>query len=215
MNFRAVVVPALCAASLSIAAASSSSRPTISWKPPSEEDERPLATDITVSPRGSDIAVRAAFNRRPYGEDCKNRCANLTVYLDTDNNPGTGLQLGKEAAETGADLSVNIQGAKNLEGSGKESILRAKVRFFPSGTTNTDDGTALADYDIRRDSERLSDEENTVFLLVDATDPSIPSGKQMRVVFHPPGRPALKGMTTGMLAHGGGKVEILKKGLKR
>src|SRR5687767_10503584 len=102
------------ARSLSIAllfgtpAAFAKDRASIVYTPPaSQGDERPVATSIVVGPQGNDYAFRVDFNGLPWGAECKNRCANATIFLDTDNNTKTGLQLGQsDSAETGADLSV-------------------------------------------------------------------------------------------------------------
>src|SRR6476646_9236393 len=91
--------------------AAASEKPCINYKaPPSTEDDRPVATSITVGPQGSDYAFKVDFNKEPWGEACKNRCANATIFLDTDNDKRTGLKLpaqqdGKDAPETGADLA--------------------------------------------------------------------------------------------------------------
>lgn len=206
----------LVAVLLSSIALPAFAKPTLTYKAPSEdEDERPIATAVTVAPQGSDLAFKVEFNRAPWGDECKNRCANVTLFVDTDNNASTGLQLGPKSAETGADLSVNIQGVRDYKEKSADVLLRAKVRAYGADASSVDQGETLAELDNRRDPERVQAEENTVYVLVDATTATIPSGKQMRVVYHPPGQAAVKGMTQGMLAGGSGKVEIFKKGQKR
>src|SRR3954468_4408926 len=97
-------------------------KPCIAYKVPpnADEDDRPVATAITVGPQGSDYAFKLDFNKEPWGEGCKTRCANATVFLDTDNNKATGLKLpqkddGKDAPETGADLAVTVQGLREYK----------------------------------------------------------------------------------------------------
>src|SRR5688572_26362915 len=103
------------------AAAAAGEKPCITYKaPPSTEDERPVAVSITVGPQGSDYAFKVDFNKEPWGEACKTRCANATIFLDTDNDKRTGLKLpvsdsAKDAPETGADLAVIIQGAREYK----------------------------------------------------------------------------------------------------
>src|SRR5262245_49373126 len=96
-------------------------KPCITYQaPPAGEDDRPVATSITVGPQGSDFAFKIDFNKDPWGETCKNRCANATLFIDTDNDKKTGLKLpakddGKDAPETGADLAVVIQGTREYK----------------------------------------------------------------------------------------------------
>ncbi|MFL5318306.1 MAG: hypothetical protein ACJ790_01520 [Myxococcaceae bacterium] len=201
--------------SVSLLSASAFAKPTLNYKAPAEEeDERPVATEVTVAPQGSDIAFKLVFNRMPWGDECKNRCANVTLFVDTDNSTSTGLQLGPKAAETGADLSVNVQGVRDYKEKSADVMLRAKVRTFGSDATGVEQGEVLTELDNRHDTDRVQSEENTVYVLVDATSAALPSGKQMRVIYHPPGQSPIKGMTNGMLAGGSGKVEVFKKGQK-
>src|SRR5438874_11241750 len=113
------------------AAALGKDKPTISFKPASAEDDRPAATEILVGPQGSDFAFRIDFDKTPWGDECKNRCANATIFLDTDNSAATGLQLpDKKAEESGADLSVTIQGAREYKDQSADVMLRVKVREY-------------------------------------------------------------------------------------
>jgi hypothetical protein len=189
-------------------------KPTIKYKPPAshDEDDRPVATLITAGVQGSDYALRIEFDRAPWGEECKNRCANTTLFLDTDDSPTTGLQLGKGAPETGADLVVNVQGTRDYRDDSAAVVLKVKVKQLPDGATSADSGEALADLDNRRDADRLTSEANTVYALIDGTSTSLPSGKTVRVIYHPPGSKALVGRAKGMLSGGSAKVEIFRKG---
>jgi hypothetical protein len=89
-------MPMRCALLLSTfsLAAAAMEKPCITYKAPAgEEDDRPVATAITVGPQGSDYAFKVDFNKEPWGEACKTRCANATIFLDTDNDKRTGLKL--------------------------------------------------------------------------------------------------------------------------
>jgi hypothetical protein len=204
----------LTACHLLLLASLAAEKPTIHYKPPpgEDEDDRPVATEISVAPQGSDIGLRVEFNRAPWGEACKARCANATIFLDTDDNPTTGLQLGKGTPETGADIAVTIQGAREIQEGSAAVVLRVKAKQLPNGSTSVDSGDAFAEMDLRRDPERVQSDGNTVYVLVDATNATLPSGKSMRVVYHPPGAKPLVGKTKGLLAGGSGKIQIFKKG---
>lgn len=203
----------LALALLSTSLAAAKDKPTITFKPPAaDEDSRPVATELYVSPDGSDYLVRAEFDREPFGESCKNRCANATVFLDTDNNKSSGLQLLSGGPENGADLAVSIQGTREFKEESSVLMLKVKVRYLRDGLTNLDEGNVLAELDQKRDAERVKVEGNTVSLRIDATDGMIPSGKQMRVVYHPPESKALVGSAKGLLAGGSGRVDVYKKG---
>ena len=188
----------------------------IRYKPSSDEsDERPTATEIAVAPQGSDFAFRVVFDKAPWGEECKNRCANTTVFVDTDDNRATGLQLGGSAAETGADLAITLQGSRDYGDGTSRAIFKAKVKYLPDGAKSLDDGEALGELDPQNDSDRFLVEDRTVYVLVDGTLSNLPSGKKARVVYHPPGAKALTSSIKGMLGGGGGeKVEIFRKGVK-
>lgn len=187
----------------------------IRYKPGSDDpDERPTATEIAVAPQGSDFAFRVTFDKAPWGDACKNRCANTTVFVDTDGNATTGLRLGKGAAETGADLAVTLQGGRDWGEGDSRATFKAKIRYLPDGTHSLDEGQALGELDPALDSERLQIDDRTVYVLVDGTLANLPSGKKARVVYHPPGAKALTASIKGMLSGGSGKVEIFRKGVK-
>lgn len=212
MNRSTAFLFVLCS---SVAAA----RPNVSvirFKAPSDPDERPTATEISVAPQGSDYALRVVFNKGPWGDGCRNRCANTTVFVDTDHNKSTGLQLGPRAPETGADLAVTLQGSRDYGEGHSRPVFRAKVRFLVDGAKSLEEGESLSELDPERDSDRLQIEENTVYVLVDASSARLPSGRTARVVYHPPGARALVSNIRGMLASGSGgsRVEVFKKGVR-
>ncbi len=188
-------------------------KPTLTYRPPAGDDERPVATEIVVGPQGSDFAFRVEFDRVPWGEECKNRCANATVFVDTDSNKATGLQLNdKTAAETGADLAVTIQGVREFKDVSADVLLRVRVRVLSDANASADEGEMVGELDHRRDPDRVHVDGKTVYVLVDATTGSLPTGPKMRVIYHPPGAKALVGTIKGQLAMGAGKVEIFKQG---
>lgn len=187
----------------------------IRFKPGSDDpDERPTATEVAVAPQGSDFAFRVTFDKAPWGDACKNRCANATIFVDTDGNTATGLQLGREDAETGADLALTLQAGRDWGDGTSRPIFKAKVRYLPDGVRSLEEGEALGELDPTMDSERFQVDDRTVYVLVDGTIANLPSGKKARVVYHPPGAKALTASIKGMLAGGDGKVEIFRRGVK-
>ena len=209
MGSRIVLLAALSFASVAIAG----EKPSIVNKsPPSGEDDRPVATAITVGPQGSDYAFQVDFNKEPWGESCKTRCANATIFLDTDNNKATGLKLPGNAAETGADLAVIIQGSREYKANSSQATLKVKVRQYSEDATNLEQGTDLVEMDVHNDTERLNAAEKTVYLLVDANIGSLPSNPKIRVIYHPPDQKPMVGTAKGLNAPGANRVEIFKDG---
>lgn len=195
--------PLLLLACTLLAVPSLAAPPKVTFRSDAPPDgERPVILDATIGPQGSDFAMRLRFDKVPWGEECKNRCANATLFLDTDGNASTGLQLGKKVPETGADLAVIIQGARDYKGSSSEAYLRVKVRQFTTASKNVDDTEALADLTHRLDPERVQLDDSTVFLLIDATAPTLPSARKVRVVYHPTGGKAVEASIPGMLSGG-------------
>ncbi len=195
---RPLFAAALLIASLPVLA---KDRPVLKYSPPADSlEERPVATELVILPQGNDFAMRVEFNKAPWGDDCKNRCANATFFLDTDSSVATGLQLGKGVPETGADLAVTIQGSKVYKESSAASVLRVKVKQLGSNAKSLEDGESLAEMDQKADPDRVQAEGNAVFALVDVTSVTIPSAKKMRVVYHPVGSKALSASTAGILA---------------
>jgi hypothetical protein len=194
--------------------AAAADKPTLKFKPAAgdDEDDRPVATVVTVGPQGSDIALKVEFNRAPWGEACKTRCGNATLFIDTDDSTATGLQLGKAMPETGADLAITIQGAREMQQETAAPVLRVKAKLIPDGSTSIESGDAFAEFDLRRDPDRVQFEGTTVYVLVDATNAALPTGRTMRVIYHPPGQKAVTGKAKGLQAGGAGKVEIFRKG---
>jgi hypothetical protein len=213
MTVRCAVFPVLFAV-----AAAAGEKPCINYKaPPSTEEDRPVATAITVGPQGSDYAFKVDFNKEPWGETCKTRCAVATIFLDTDNDKKTGLKLpakddGKDAAETGADLAVTIQGLREYKQESSLSTLKIKVKQYSEEATSADQGTDLVEMDSRNDAERLNPVEKTIYLLVDANVGSVPSSAKIRVIYHPPDSKPLIGYAKGLTAPGANRVEIFKDG---
>jgi len=195
------------------ASAAAPPRSTFRYSAPKEEDQRPVIIDATIGPQGSDFAMRLLFDKEPWGENCKTRCANVTLFLDTDNNTTTGLQLDKKLPETGADMAVIIQGAREYKGTSSFALLRVKVRQLTGESKSVDDGEALADLNNHQDAERVQIDENTVYLLIDATGPTLPSARKVRVVYHPPTAKPLVSTIDGMLSGGSSSnVRIFRGG---
>ena len=188
-------------------------KPLIVYKAPSgDEDERPVIVSIGYSPRGSDFSLRLQFDKAPWGDACRSRCANATVFLDTDNNRSTGLKLDDpKAAETGADLAITVQGMREVSQGAMRPSLRVKVTQYAESATSPEQGTTLAELS-PSDGERVLSDGKSLYLLVDASIGDIPQGSKVRVVYHPPGAKPLAAVGKGLLVPGAGRVEIYKEG---
>lgn len=170
-------------------------------------------TSIVVSPQGTDYAFKLEFNKAPWGEECRTRCANATLFLDTDNNKTTGLKLADpKAVETGADLAITIQGAKQLKEGVSTPVLKVKVMQYAEDATSVEEGHTLAELDPVNDSERVLASDSSVYLLIDANMGNQPAGKQLRLVYHPPDSKPLVGMAKGLASPQSGRVELFKDG---
>ncbi|WP_164015218.1 hypothetical protein [Pyxidicoccus trucidator] len=208
-----LLVCTLLAAGTSLAA---KEKPTFRYTAP-PDGERPVIVDATIGPQGSDFAMRLRFDRAPWGDACKSRCANATLLLDTDSSKQTGMRLTGDAPGNGADLAIVIQGVREAakeNGGPPETWLRVKVRLLADNARSADDGELLAELNHRQDTERLHSDEDTVYLLVDATSPAIPSARKVRVVYQPPGGKPLQATIPGMIGGGasGRGVRIFKDG---
>ena len=190
------------------------SHATIHYDPPPDEDERPLPVDVWVAPQGSDFALRVEYNRPPWGEDCKNRCANTTFFIDTDDNRHTGIDLGATAKETGADLAITVQGARDYKEHSALTYLRIRVVQLGDGAHSVEQGETIADLDHRHDPDRVQTEGNMVMARIDATSGTLPTARKARIVYHPPGTKPIEATTLGMLSSGRSNIEVFKKGQK-
>lgn len=203
------------AATLTVLTALGSSageKPLITYQaPPSSDDLRPVITQVVFGPQGSDYAFRVKFDKAPWGEACRSRCANATLFLDTDNNRATGLRLADaKAAETGADLAVTIQGARELTEGTMRATLKVKVTQYAEAATSPDQGELLSEL-TPADGERVIAEGTDVYLLIDASG-GIPSAAKVRLVYHPPDSKPLSGVGRGLASGGSKRVEIFKQG---
>ncbi len=210
MPVRALLISLLLLAPVALAA----EKPCITYKaPPPSEDDRPVATSITVGPQGSDYAFKVDFNRAPWGDECGTRCANTTIFLDTDNDKNTGVKLrDPKSLINGSDLSITIQGQREYKDSSSLSVLRIKVKQFSEEATTVEQGAVLAELDLRRDTERINSTDKTIYLLIDANIGSLPAGPKVRVIFQPPDAKPLVGTAKGLNAPGANRVEIFKEG---
>lgn len=208
MSLRPLLLASLAAG------AAFADKPTLVYKnPPPGDDERPVLTEVVVSPQGTDFAFKLEFNREPWGEGCKTRCANATLFLDTDNARTTGLKLADpKAAEAGADLAVVIQGVRELKNGVTTPLLKVKVLQYSEDATTAEEARTLSELTPLADPERVLSTERSVFLLIDINSGNLPMGKQVRVVYHPPGAGPLVGVTRGMLAPGAQRIELFKDG---
>ncbi|RKH52388.1 hypothetical protein, partial [Corallococcus llansteffanensis] len=182
---------------------------------PTPDEERPVIIDATIGPQGSDFAMRLKFDRMPFGDECKQRCANVTLFLDTDASAQSGLHLPTKGPENGADLAVVIQGVREYkrQDAPAELNLRVKVRQLGSDANSADGGELLADLNHRQDPERVQTDGTTVYLLIDATSALLPSAKKVRVIYHPSGGKPVQATISGMLGDSSGRgVQIFKHG---
>ncbi|GHG74861.1 hypothetical protein [Comamonas sp. JC664] len=207
--------PLLLCTLLASTALAAKERSTFRYAAP-PDGERPVIVDATVGPQGSDFAMRLRFDKAPWGEECKSRCANATVLLDTDNSKQTGLRLSQNSPVNGADVAIVIQGVRDYakqEGGAAQSWLRVKIRALSNGASSVDDGELLAEFNHRQDPERLQVDGETIYLLMDATNATLPSARKARVVYQPPGGKPIQAVIAGMIGGGGGKgVRIFKDG---
>ncbi|HZH75415.1 MAG TPA: hypothetical protein VEY88_05235, partial [Archangium sp.] len=125
----------------------------------------------------------------------------------------SGLKISGKAPENGADLAIIIQGTRDMSGASSDNYLRVKVRQLSDGARTVEEGELLAELDHRRDPERIHIDDSTVFLLIDASN-NLPSGRKVRVIYHPPGSKALQATIPGMLSGSAtnGKVMIFRRG---
>jgi hypothetical protein len=187
-------------------------KPCITFKaPPSTEDDRPVIVAVTMAPQGTDYGFKIDFNKAPWGDECRNRCANATVFLDTDDDRQTGLKLeDPQAQQTGADLAIVIQGLRDYRAESSLPTLKVKVRQFNEQSTSSLDGSELLDLEVRRDAERFTAKENSILLLVDTNVGSITWGRRVRAIYIPPESKALVGYGAGKGPSGSGRVEVFK-----
>ena len=176
-------------------------------------EERPVATEVQVRSGAAGFVVQLTFDKAPFGDTCKNRCANATVYLDTDNTKGTGLQVG--SAASGADLAITVQGVRDWGEQGTKDSIRVRIRHLAGQPKSLEEGDVLAELDHARDAEIVSVKDNTVTVKVDPHAADLPAGKTARAIYQPPGSKALTGTLPGLLAptRGGGRnVEVMRGG---
>lgn len=195
-------------------AAQAREKATLTFKDASSDpDERPVMVEVVAAVQDNDYALKLEFNRPPWGEACGTRCANATLFIDTDDSAATGLKLpDPKAAETGADLAITVQGVRALGQGAWQPRLKVKVKQYAEDASSADHGIDLAELDPRTDGERVLADGASVYLLIDANIGNLPVGKRMRVIYHPPGAKALEGRVKGLAAPGGGRVELFKDG---
>jgi hypothetical protein len=181
-------------------------KPTIVYKPKltGTEVDRPVATRLSVASQGSGYAIRLDFDRDPWGEGCRERCARLSFLLDTDNAPSTGhAGSSARAAENGADLVVTVEGVREYGGPSADAVLKVTYRLLPDGSRSLEEGQVIGEYDHRNDKDQVQVKGASVFLFVDPTESNLPTGRKVRVIYNPPGRPPgskpLVGIVRGLL----------------
>ncbi len=182
---------------------------------PGSADERPVATRVAVRSGPSGFTLELTFDAAPFGDTCRSRCANTTVYLDTDNSKATGLQVGDKGAATGADLAITVQGVRDWGEAGSKDSLRVRIRHLGGQPKSLEEGDVVAELDHARDAEVISIKDNTVTVKVDPNAVDLPAGRTVRAIYQPPGSKALTGTLPGLLvpARGGSRnVDIVRGG---
>lgn len=183
--------------------------PVFTFKP-DKEAERPIVKELRATTQGADLSLEVMFDRPPFGIECGLRCANATFFIDTDNNRKTGVQFGKGAEETGADVSVVLQGTNDYRTDDGAPYFRVKVRELPNGAKSLEDSAPVIDLDSRTDKTRVQVDAETAFVLIDSSATGVKWGKKLRIVYHPPAREAVSGTANGFSRRKGGAVEIIK-----
>lgn len=203
----------LLAALLCASGARAAEKPLLRYQPPAGgPEDRPVIVEVVYAPQGTDYAFKLEFNKEPWGDACRTRCANATLFLDTDHDKTSGLQLpDTAAAERGADLAIVVQGVREYQETGARSRLKVKVIRYGEDATTVESGTTLTELDPVMDAERVLAEGTSVYLLIDASSGDLPSGTKARLIYHPPDSPPLVGVGKG-LAVKGGRVELFKNG---
>ncbi|MFN0062446.1 MAG: hypothetical protein ACKVPX_08000 [Myxococcaceae bacterium] len=183
---------------LMLSATGSASKATLKV-PPQDDAERPVPLAISAYPQDGNLALRVEFDKAPWGNDCGQRCANTTVFIDLDAGENTGLQL-TDQAEAGADLAITIQGVRDYREESALPGLRIRSRHFETAAGAVDSGEPLQDLDLRRDPDRVSYTGKSVKILIDLSQRAVPAGKAMRIVYHPPGGQSVTAQVPGFLA---------------
>lgn len=209
---RAVLLLTVLAAASAFAKGSAAG--VLRFHPPPDPDERPLPVEIYAAPQGSDYALRLEFDKLPWGDQCGRRCADATIFIDTDNNRRTGLDLGPKAKETGSDLAITVIGERMYREHSADTFLKIRVRRL-TDVTSVGQGDVLVELDHRHDADRVQSDGTRVYARIDGTDSTIPTAKTMRIIYHPPGQDALQTTTAGMLSSGRVRnVQIFRKGVE-
>lgn len=182
------------------------------YKPaPGDESERPVVRVASVRPLGSDFALALEFDKVPWGKDCKQRCANATLLIDTDGDAATGLQAGKDRPQTGADLGIVVQGLIDYGEESGISYVKVKIRQLADDDTSLDAGDVVAELDHRRDRERLDVEGKEIRVLIDASSATLPAAKGCRLIYVVPLAKPVVARCRGMGASGtGSHVDIVR-----
>mgnify|MGYP001563561068 CR=1 FL=1 len=181
----------------------------------SSQGERPEIAQVIAGIQGNDLGLILDFNRSPWGSGCEPVCANATIFVDTDDDPSTGLGLELTGApENGADLTLTIQGIEAPQGdrAQRTSTLRIKVTLYSGHEISVDRGSLIAELSAAQDVDRLRTSDRSVFALIDTNIAGLTFAKRMRLIYHPPGVPAIVGYARGFGDRNGKPVELFKDG---
>jgi hypothetical protein len=183
------------------------------YKPgPGADADPPVVTYATGASQGLGYAFTVTFNRAPAEEHCAHDCANATLFVDADDDKGTGLKLGKEPPETGADLALTIQGVdRDAEGASPAQV-KVKLRLLPQ-TAGDNVGETLWEGSSIETPERVKVNGTKVVVMLDTSDPRLPHTPRMRLVYHPPGEVAVVGQVVGFGK--AGKIQVVSAKKKK
>jgi hypothetical protein len=198
---------------LSSSLAAAQSVGTLTYKPPADDDnERPLVRVASLRPQANDFALSLEFDKAPWGEACKKRCANATLLIDTDADAATGLQAGQGKPQTGADLAIVVQGLTDYGEESGGSYVKVKIRQLADDDATIDAGDMVAELDHRRDRERLDVEGKEIRILIDASSTTLPAAKSCRLLYLAPLAKPVVARCRGMgdSNGAGSKVDVIR-----
>ena len=207
----------LLSIALLLAAVEPKATASVKFKLTGVEDERPLIKEVSVNNEALDVAFHVTFDRAPSGAACENRCANATLFVDTDFDKATGLKLSDpKALENGADVALVFQGRKSSGEGGEAPEFLIRVKKLANEAGGLDDSEVLHEFNVFRDKQRVHVREANVVVMVDTSEKKFPLGRRMRLVYHPPGAAAVEGVVAGPVKAGGArKVQVIDESKKK
>lgn len=207
----------LLSIALLLAAVEPKATASVKFKLAGVEAERPLIKEVSVNNEALDVAFHVTFDRAPSGAACENRCANATLFVDTDHDKSTGLKLSDtKALENGADVALVFQGRKSSGEEGETAEFLIRIKKLANEAGGHDDPALLHEFDMLRDKQRMHVRDANVVVMLDTSENHFPLGRRMRLIYHPPGSTAVEGVVTGPVkAAGARKVQVVDESKKK